>query len=182
MDAYTGEIRLVGFGFAPRNWAICAGQIMSISQNTALFSLLGTTYGGNGSTTFALPNLSGRAALHTGTGPGLSNYPLGAVVGTESVALIQSQMPAHIHTIAGDTLPFKTNSAGPATSPSPAGTFLTKSPVNQYGEEATNLTMLANSVTGTATTVGGSTAHENMMPYLSMYYIICVSGYYPPRP
>src|SRR5215213_5449370 len=96
-EPFVGEIRIVGFNFAPRGWAMCNGQILPIAQNTALFSLLGTTYGGNGQTTFALPDLRSRVPIHFGQGPGLSNYDLGQVSGTESDTLIVNNLPAHTH-------------------------------------------------------------------------------------
>src|SRR3712207_3315813 len=96
-EPFIGEIRMVGFNFAPRGWATCDGQLLSIAQNTALFSLLGTTYGGNGQTTFALPDLRGRAALHQGQGPGLTNRVIGEASGTETVTLTTNQMPSHSH-------------------------------------------------------------------------------------
>src|SRR5438270_2669849 len=96
-EPFLGEIRMFGGNFAPRGWSLCNGQLLPIAQNTALFSLLGTTYGGNGQTTFALPDLRGRVPLHWGQGPGLSNYDLGEQTGTESVTLLSTQMPAHSH-------------------------------------------------------------------------------------
>ena len=103
MDPFLGQLMLVPYNFAPRGWAFCNGQIMSIAQNTALFSLLGTTYGGNGQTTFALPDLRGRVAVSAGQGPGLQNYSLGEIAGSETVTLISSQMPAHTHLVGAST-------------------------------------------------------------------------------
>src|SRR4051812_113885 len=111
---FLGEIRMVGFNFAPRGWALCNGQILSIAQNTALFSILGTTYGGNGQTTFALPDLRGRVPVSAGQGPGLSSYDLGQVTGSENVTLTVQQLPAHSHNIAADA------TAGNVGSPSGA--------------------------------------------------------------
>ena len=181
MDPFVGEIRLVGFNFAPRNWALCNGQLLAISQNTALFSLLGTTYGGNGQTTFALPDLRGRAIVHAGQGPGLSPYSRGQISGTENVTLLPAQMPAHTHSLAGTAL-LKTNNGVPGNSSSPVGNYLATAAVNEYGEETSNKTMLAGSVGGSATLTGGSVPHDNRMPYLSMYYVIALQGIYPQRP
>ena len=125
-EPFLGQIMLVGFNFAPVGWALCNGQILSITQNTALFSLLGTTYGGNGTTTFALPDLRGRAAVGFGQGPGLSNYDLGQSTGTETVTLTVGQMPAHNHMVAA-------NAANGNVS-SPSGADLAQSSDNQ-GEE-----------------------------------------------
>ncbi|MFD2784118.1 phage tail protein [Hymenobacter rubripertinctus] len=179
MEPILGEIRLVGFNFAPRGWALCNGSLLSIQQNTALFSLLGVTYGGDGRTTFALPNLQSRAALHSGQGPGLSSYPQGTMAGTETVTLLSTQMPAHTHPVAG-TLPLTTNNVA-GGSDTPAGNFLAKATSLMYGEEAAAQVMAANSVTGTAGVTGGGTAHENRMPYLSMYYVIALQGIFPQR-
>lgn len=177
MDAYVGEIRAVGFNFAPVNWAMCQGQIMQIRSNTALFAILGTMYGGNGTTTFALPNLCGRAIINAGQGPGLSTYPQGAAVGSESVTLDLMQTPAHIHTITG-TLPVFN---GNADSANPSKNFLANTPINQYGEAAGTGTMAQGIIKGTSGPSGGGQAHNNMMPYLTMNYIICLNGIFPPR-
>ncbi|GAB3868503.1 tail fiber protein [Hymenobacter segetis] len=177
MEAYVGEIRAVGFNFAPQNWALCQGQIMQIRSNTALFSILGTTYGGNGTTTFALPNLCGRAIINAGKGPGLSVYPQGAAVGSEGVTLDMTQIPAHLHTITG-TLPAFDGLADKGT---PDNNFLATTSVSQYGEEAGSKTMGQGIIKGTSGPGGGGQAHSNMMPYLTMNYIICLVGVFPPR-
>ncbi|MBF9141097.1 phage tail protein [Hymenobacter properus] len=177
MEAYIGEIRAVGFNFAPQNWALCQGQIMQIRSNTALFSILGTTYGGNGTTTFALPNLCGRAIINAGQGPGLSTYPRGAAVGSEGVTLDMTQIPAHIHSITGTLPAFN----GQADQGSPSNNFLATTAVNQYGEEAGSKTMGQGIIKGTSGPSGGGQAHSNMMPYLTMNYIICLVGVFPPR-
>jgi len=179
MDPFVGEIRAIGFNFAPRGWALCQGQLVSISQNTALFSLLGTQYGGDGRTTFALPDLRGRAVVQTGQGPGLSSYVQGQISGTENVTLLTTQMPAHIHATTTATLP--TNSGATGSTGNPSGAYLAIAPTTQYGEEYSTLAMAANSVTGTTSIAGGGVAHSNMMPYLAMYYIICLSGVFPQR-
>src|SRR4051794_36394112 len=109
MDPFVAEIRIYPFNFAPKGWAFCSGQILPLSQNTALFSLLGTTYGGNGKTTFALPNLQGSAPMHPGQGPGLSLHDLGETGGSETVALLVSEMPGHSHSLKGSTTPGELN-------------------------------------------------------------------------
>jgi microcystin-dependent protein len=170
-EPFLGEIRMVGFNFAPRGWALCNGQLLSIAQNTALFSLLGTTYGGNGQTTFALPDLRGRSALHFGQGPGLSNYTQGEVAGTETVTLTINEMPAHNHILGAQSTP------GSSTNPSnnyPAGSSARD---NQYSNAANaNMNPSALSVSG------GSQPHTNMPPYLVINFVIALEGIYPSRP
>ncbi len=174
MDVYLGMIGLFGFNFAPRGWMLCEGQILSIAQNTALFSLLGTTYGGNGVTTFALPDLRGRVPNGQGQGPGLSSYQMGQASGTEHVTLIQTQMPQHNHSL--------NVSSSPATSNNPAGSVLAVSAdanegvVNTYGT-VINATASPQAI-GIA---GGNQPHENMQPYLTMNYSIAVQGIFPSR-
>lgn len=182
MDPFLGEIRAVGFNFAPRGWALCQGQLLAISQSTALFSLLGTTYGGDGRSTFALPDLQGRAIVQTGQGPGLSQYVQGEETGTETVTLLSTQLPAHSHTVTGSgaSSTIATNSIT-GNSTSPANNYLANAVGNQYGEEAVG-TMAAGSVSGTAGSAGGNLPHNNLMPYLALYYIIALVGIYPQRP
>lgn len=177
MEPILGEIRAVGFTFAPRGWALCDGSLVAIRSNTALFSLLGTNYGGDGKNTFGLPDLRGRAIVDAGQGAGLSQYPVGAMVGTESVTLTQAEMPAHTHSPTGtvNINPTAGNSA------SPAGNYLANSTANQYGEGAIN-TMAANSVKGNGAVIGGNQSHENRQPYLVLNYIIALQGIFPQRP
>ena len=125
MDPFLGQLMLVPYNFAPRGWAFCNGQIMSIAQNTALFSLLGTTYGGNGQTTFALPDLRGRVAVSAGQGPGLQNYSLGEIAGSENVTLISSQMPAHTHSSAPARAALRRRRITRSPAPTPAHRFTT---------------------------------------------------------
>ena len=175
-DPFLGEIRLVGFTFAPQGWALCDGQLLSIAQNTALFSLLGTTYGGNGQTTFALPDLRGRVPIHPGQGPGLSNYVLGEQSGSENVTLNASQLPGHNHPLASS------NQQGSSSDPSgyfpavlndPAGTIA----VNGYlASSNSTLNPAAIGVTG------GNQPHSNIQPFLCVNFIICLQGIYPSRP
>jgi len=187
---FISQIALFSFNFAPKNWAICAGQIMSISQNTALFSLLGTTYGGNGQTTFALPDLRGRAPVHSGQGPGLSDYTQGETGGIESVTLNLSHMPQHTHTINTSGLAVTaqqaTNAAG--NKRTPVGNLPAKESAAvtaTYSSAAPNADMsnAAATMTGsiTAGLAGGSQAHENRQPYLAMNYCICLAGIFPSR-
>jgi len=169
---FVAEIRMFGFNFAPTGWAQCNGQLLPISQNTALFSLLGTFYGGDGKSTFALPNLQGSCALFWGQGPGLSLYDLGQQGGSEAVTLLQSEIPAHTHQV----------KAAPAlisgdTNIAPGNAFAKSSQGNAYTPLAnpTNLAFQAVSV------AGGDQPHNNMMPYLTVNYCIALQGVFPPR-
>jgi microcystin-dependent protein len=170
---FVAEIRVFPFNFAPRGWAFCDGQLLPISQNTALFSLLGTTYGGDAKVTFALPNLQGSAAMHPGQGPGLSLHDLGETGGSQYVTLLQSEMPAHSHTISGD--PLGTN----AKQTSPQNNVPSNlSGVTQYSDGNANTTMSP----FMASIAGGSQPHNNMMPYLTLNYCIALQGVFPARP
>lgn len=177
MDPFIGEIRLVGFSFAPLGWAFCQGQLMPISQNTALFALLGTFYGGNGTSTFALPNMGGSIAVGMGQGAGLSPYSLGQVGGSATVTLTSQQMPAHTH-----ALPVNSASGG-ITTPSPT-TFLGsagRSGNHFYGTPADQAASPATMLPTMAAQAGGSQPHNNMGSYLSLNYIIALTGIFPPR-
>lgn len=178
MDQFLGEIRLLPFNFAPRDWALCQGQLLPIAQNTALFSLLGTQYGGNGVTTFALPDLRGRAAVGMGQGPGLSNYPVGTQAGTENVTLISTEIPAHTHTISNASVPVN---AGAATATSPASNFFAKVSPEAYGPGTANGPMAANLLNGPTAGAGGSQPHENRQPFLVLNYCIALQGEFPQR-
>lgn len=179
MDPFLGEIRLLPFTFAPRGWALCQGQLIPIRQNTALFALLGTQYGGDGSTTFALPDLRGRAVVGKDQGPGLTNYAQGAMVGTENVTLLASEMPAHVHNgAATGTIPV---SVASGTQNSPAGGYFSATTAEQYGTADTG-NDTASMLSGTATAAGGSQPHENRMPFLTLNYCIALQGIFPPRP
>jgi microcystin-dependent protein len=169
---FLGEIRMVGFTFAPKGWALCNGQILPIQQNQALFALLGTTYGGNGQTTFALPDLQSRVPIHAGQGPGLSPYVEGQQGGSENVTLLSTQMPQHNHLVSAVA------SGGNQASPSaglPAiestGTSL------DYSNVAANANMNP-AMIGFA---GGSQPHSNIQPYLAVYFIIALTGIFPSR-
>jgi microcystin-dependent protein len=169
-EPFLGQIQIFPYDFAPRGWAFCAGQIMPIAQNTALFSLLGTTYGGNGQTTFALPDLRGRFPNSSGQGPGLSNYTLGQVAGVESVTLSVNQMPAHAHPF---TVPANNGESGV---PKPSGAYLGKSDQSIYS--ATAGSQMGPGNTGNA---GGSQPTPMMPPYLTLNYCIALEGIFPSR-
>jgi microcystin-dependent protein len=172
VDPFVAEIRIVPFNFPPKGWAFCDGQLLPLSQNTALFSLLGTFYGGDGKSTFALPDLQGSTAMHSGQGPGLSQRFIGETGGSETVTLLVSEMPVHTHTA---------NCVGVLST--------TAAPSNQ--------TAIAKSVNGAAFTpgggavqqlapealpvAGGSLPHNNLQPYLTLNYVIALQGVYPPR-
>jgi microcystin-dependent protein len=174
MDPFVAEIRIFPFTFAPRGWAFCDGQILPISQNTALFSLLGTTYGGNGQSTFALPDIQGSAPLHVGAnqpGPGLSTYNLGQIGGSETVTLLQSEIPAHAHTLRGN--------ATLGDTPAPAGHPMARY-ANAY-QQTVNQNLVAMNPAALAP-AGGSLPHNNMQPYLTLHFCIALQGVFPPRP
>ncbi|SOD13371.1 phage tail protein [Pedobacter xixiisoli] len=199
MDGYVGEIRLFAATFAPRNWAFCWGQVVAIRSNTALFSIIGTYYGGNGTTTFQLPNFAGRTAIGQGGGPGLSTYIIGETGGTSTETLVQAQMPAHTHnntvsapasgtnllvSAADSTLAVAT--AGSVIS-TPGYTVATGLAKTLGFNNATPNTVLhtdsikVNNTSLTFDTAGGSIPHNNMQPSLGMNYIICMYGVFPAR-
>jgi microcystin-dependent protein len=170
-DPFVAEIRIFPFNFAPKGWAWCNGQLLPLSQNTALFSLLGTTYGGDGKSTFALPNLEGSAPMHPGQGPGLSLHDLGEVGGTEAVTLLISEMPLHTHTVGAQNNPLSSLA-------SPAGNTLTR-PAS--GNLYTAVNQPANMAFEAISPAGGSLPHNNMQPYLTFYFNIALQGVFPPR-
>ena len=170
-EPFLGQIAFVPYNFAPKNWAECNGQLLSISQNTALFSLLGTTYGGNGQTTFALPDMRGRRIVDDGQGPGLQDYTIGEMGGQENVTLNTSQIPAHNHEISAVTS--EGNDASP-TGNLPANT---KTLDKEYSNSAANTTM-KNTMVGNT---GGNQPHENRSPFLVLKCIIALQGVYPSR-
>ena len=191
-EAFIGEIRAFGFNFAPRSWAMCNGQLLAISQNSALFSLIGTFYGGDGRTNFKLPDLRSRVPMHFGQGPGLSSYSIGQFGGLETVTLTQNQMPSHTHVgnTSGFTVTFPASTAN-ATTDTPGPTVRMGKTVGQERSPASNIY-----TTGTADTnlgefpasgnltidnTGGSQAHENRMPYQVINYCICLQGIFPSR-
>ena len=171
-DPFVAEIRIFPFNFPPKGWAFCDGQIMPISQNTALFSLLGTVYGGDGKSTFALPDLQGSAAMHPGQGQGLSLRDLGEIGGSETVTLLQSEIPVHTHLLQGQA------TFGNSTDPTN----------NLWGRPFGGGSMYkaAGAVTPMAPQVlaptGGSLPHNNMQPYLTLSFCIALQGVFPQRP
>jgi len=175
-DQFVAEIRIFAFNFPPTGWAFCNGQLLPISQNTALFTLLGTIYGGDGKSTFALPDLQGSAPMNPGQGQGLSNYDLGQIEGTPTVTLIQSEIPVHTHFLSADTNdPAELNAPGVAGDRSMAvstgGNIYQTAPGSQA-----NLAFQALSI------AGGSLPHNNMMPYLTLNFCIALQGIFPSRP
>lgn len=167
-EPYIGQIMAFGGNFAPQGWALCDGSLLPISQYDALFSLIGATYGGDGQTTFALPDLRGRAALHQGQGPGLSSYSLGQNGGVEAVTLTVSQAPPHSHPVLGHS--------GAGDSPHPAGAVWAGSTVALYtAGAAANAAMSASSISPS----GGSQPHDNMLPFLTLNFCIALEGIYP---
>lgn len=171
MDPFIGEIVMFGGNFAPRGWALCDGQLLAISQNTALFSILGTTYGGDGRTTFALPDLRGRAPMHAGNGPGLTDRKLGAKVGNEQTTLNITNMPSHSHSMTAST-------SGPAQG-DPSGGSL---PTNGRGEPNIYAAGAGTVAMGSSTTpAGGNLPFSNIQPSLCVNYIIATVGVFPSR-
>lgn len=171
MDPFVAEIRIFPFNFPPKGWAFCGGQLMLIAQNTALFSLLGTTYGGDGKTTFALPDLEGRVPMHPGQGPGLSLHSLGEMSGSETVTLLTGEIPSHAHVLRGDALdPADTNV------PSPSASLAGSTGGGLYQSSAN--TQLAPQALVPA---GGDLAHNNLQPYLTFNFCIALQGVFPPR-
>ena len=172
-DPYIGEIRIVGFSFAPYRWALCDGQTIPISQNPALFSILGTTYGGNGTTTFGLPDLRGRAPLHQGQAPGGSSFVLGETGGSTSVTLLTTQLPSHNHPILADD----TGGGLLAPTANTWGQPASRTPAALYSDATPNSAMSSAALGAT----GSGGAHNNLSPYLAMYFAICMQGVFPAR-
>jgi microcystin-dependent protein len=172
MDPFVAEIRIFPFNFAPRGWAFCNGQLLPISQNTALFSLLGTTYGGDGKSTFALPNLQGNAAMHPGQGPGLSLHDLGETGGSDTVTLLQSEMPSHTHSI-------MTHAQDPADlgAPTPARSLARTNRGFGYAAPGASVNMSGS----TLAPAGGDQPHNNLQPFLTFNFCIAMQGIFPPR-
>jgi microcystin-dependent protein len=173
MDPFLAEIRIMGFTFAPKGWAQCNGQLMSISQNTALFALLGVSFGGDGRVTFGLPNLTGGATVvGAGSGPGLSDRYVGETGGEEYVTLTTSEVPPHPHTV------LATNSPADVSSPTPTTAIARSTGKPAYGAAAAMQAMDLDVVAP----VGGSQPHNNLMPYLTLNYCIALQGVFPQRP
>lgn len=170
-DPFVAEVRIFGFNFAPRGWAFCDGQLLPLSQNTALFSLLGTTYGGNGKSNFALPNIQGNAVMHPGQGPGLSLHDLGETGGSETVTLLESEIPSHSHQLRADVLDIAdTNqvSVNASLALSGGGTLYQAAANTQLSDQA-------------LVPAGGDVPHNNMQPYLTLNFCIALQGVFPPR-
>jgi microcystin-dependent protein len=171
-DPFVAEIRIFPFNFAPRGWAWCDGQLLPLSQNTALFSLLGTTYGGNGKSNFALPDLQGRAPMHPGQGPGLSLHDLGETGGSETVTLLESEIPAHSHAcraVGAELGDLQAPTAARSLARSANGFAYVSGPAN---------VQMAPEVLAPA---GGDQPHNNLQPYLTFYFCIALQGVFPPR-
>jgi len=173
-DNFVGEIRVVPFNFAPKGWAFCAGQLMPISQNTALFSLLGTTYGGDGKSTFALPDLQGRVPVSAGQGAGLSLYDLGQQTGEETVTLLTTEIPAHNHSVQAAPTAARTNDPTQGFFAVPVVSGSTR---KLYSSAAPDIALAPDAVTN----AGGSQPHNNLQPYLGLNYIIALQGIFPSR-
>ncbi len=170
-EPFVGEIRMFAGNFAPRGWALCDGQLLAVSQNDALFSLFGTIYGGDGRTTFGLPDLRGRIPIHAGSGPGLTPRNLGSRSGQERVQVTVAQLPAHSHALQA--------SADPGSETGPEGNLpAANTPVDIYKEPVPPGTDLE---TSAITAQGGSQQHENLMPFLAIYFIVALAGIYPSR-
>ena len=169
-EPFLGEIQMAGFNFAPRGWAFCHGSILSIAQNDALFVLLGTTYGGNGQTTFALPDLRGRIPLNQGQGPGLTNRVIGEVGGVDAVTLTQQQIPSHTHQVMASSNAIRTSA--------PGGNWLASGEADIYSRATTPTVGLAPAQLSAA---GSSLSHENMQPVLAVNFIIALEGIFPSR-
>jgi microcystin-dependent protein len=173
MDPFVAEIRIFPFNFAPKGWAWCDNQLLPLSQNTALFSLLGTTYGGDGKSNFALPGLMGSAPMFWGQGPGLSLYDEGQTGGSDTVTLLESEIPAHSHFVRGHTA-----DAGDNTTPAPTVVLAKSNNGQAYQTVVTGLTQMAPQA---LTPAGGDLPHNNLMPYLTFYFNIALQGVFPPR-
>jgi microcystin-dependent protein len=184
---YVGEIILVGFNFAPVGWAFCNGQLLPISENETLFNLIGTTYGGDGQTTFAMPDLRGRVPVGQGQGPGLQNYVIGQLAGVETVTLTVNQIPNHTHTVdsSGITATVKCRTGTPvANQRTPVGNVHAVEAAGvtmPYSSAAPDALMMTNpvAISGNTAATGTSTAHDNRQPYLAMNYCISLFGIFP---
>jgi microcystin-dependent protein len=173
MDPFVAEIRIYPFNFAPKGWAFCDGQLLPLSQNTALFSLLGTTYGGDGKSNFALPDMQGNAPMHPGQGPGLSLHDLGETGGSDTVSLLESEIPAHSHSLMAQNQP------GQLAAPGPDRTFARSS--GGFAYKAAPYTQVVPFSANMIAPAGGDQPHNNLMPYLTLNFCIALQGVYPPR-
>lgn len=170
MDPFVAEIRIFPFNFAPKGWAFCDGQLLPLSQNTALFSILGTTYGGNGKSNFALPDLQGRTPMQPEQGPGLSYRELGEQTGSDTITLITPEIPSHNHSMVMSTTL--------GTTKSPANNRIGQSDgASVFTSSVPNVSMASNSIAP----AGADQPHNNMQPYLTVYFCIALQGVFPPR-
>ena len=169
-NPFIGEIRMVGCNFAPRGFAFCAGQLQSIAQNSALFALVGTTWGGDGQTTFGLPDMRGRLPISQGQGPGLSTRVMGERAGAESVTLSTAQIPAHSHTVSA--------ASGGARSANPSGNLLGSGEADMYTHDSLNAVSMSANVIAQS---GGNQPHDNMQPFLGINFVIALEGVFPSR-
>jgi microcystin-dependent protein len=174
-DPFVAEIRIFGFNFAPKGWAFCAGQLLPISQNTALFSLLGTTYGGDGKSTFALPDMQGNAPMHPGQGPGLSLHDLGETGGSETVSLLESEIPSHSHTVRAS------NQQGDVQQPTSTTSLARPNGAVPYVPGSNPTPPVVAMSDQSLTPAGGDQPHNNLMPYLTLNFCIALQGVFPPR-
>jgi microcystin-dependent protein len=174
-NPFLAEIRIFPFNFAPKGWAQCDGQLLAISQNTALFSLLGTTYGGNGTSNFGLPNLQGSVPMHPGQGPGLSLHDLGETGGSDTVTLLITEIPSHPHSVNVDSSGRLTGQNG---TPTPL-TVLAEAGINAYTSGLTQTNEVMNDAM--IAPAGGSQPHNNLQPYLTLNFCIALQGVFPPR-
>jgi microcystin-dependent protein len=175
-DPFVAEIRIFGFNFPPTGWAQCNGQLLPLSQNTALFSLLGTTYGGDGKSTFALPDLQGSVPLHVGgsqPGPGLSVYDLGQASGSDFITLLESEMPLHPHSLVA--------APDQADNNNPDPTKCLANSQKEFGYQSTTNASLVQMAFQSIAPTGGSLPHNNLMPYLVLNFCIALQGVFPPR-
>jgi microcystin-dependent protein len=172
-NPFVAEIRIFPFNFAPTGWAFCNGQLLPLSQNTALFSLLGTTYGGDGKSNFALPNMQGNAPMHPGQGPGLSLHDLGETGGSDTVTLLDSEMPSHSHSLMANAFPATLGQGSPTTG-------LAHSAGGNAYQNVTNTNIVQMS-SNTIAPAGGDQPHNNLMPYLTLNFCIALQGVFPPR-
>ena len=171
-NPFVAEIRIFPFNFAPKGWAFCDGQILPLSQNTALFTLLGTTYGGDGKSNFALPNMQGNAPMHPGQGPGLSLHDLGETGGSDTVTLLESEIPSHSHGLMAEALAASSQTPGPTVGLARSRTIAI------YSATTTGLVQMSDQTVAPA---GGDQPHNNLMPYLTLNFCIALQGVYPPR-
>ena len=180
MDGFLGEVRLFAANFAPQGWAFCNGQILPINSNQALFSIVGTNYGGDGRTFFALPNLQGKAPVGTGQGSGLTTYIIGETMGTASKTLVANNLPPHNHTSVTGTITMPVNNSG-ANKTTPGGNYFASDGTQKFDIQNDGVTMKPANVNLSVANAGSGAALNNMMPYLAINYIICISGAFPTR-